>query len=84
MAEKKTARGHNLETLFCELSPGLQGTILMSIGIRHQEFFALLKENARAFEQWRYVYEAEHEFGGDLDFLFNLSRLVNLIPFPAN
>jgi HEPN domain-containing protein len=52
-----SARGHALDTLFSKLPPEIQTEIIQLTGIATSSFPEQLALAARAFVEWRYIYE---------------------------
>lgn len=80
------ARGHDLEALFFSSPDWLQKSVVNAYivsqnqldndkKISDNDFYRLLKVNAKAFEDWRYFYER----GSDVNvgFLYTLAKILN-------
>lgn len=70
-------RTHDLNTIFSMLDSSVRGQIIAACERGEAEFNALLKKVARAFEEWRYVYEQERP-EIELGFLQKLADAVRL------
>ena len=80
------ARGHDLEALFFSSPDWLQKSVVNAYivsqnqldndkKISDNDFFRLLKVNAKAFEDWRYFYERGSDVNVGL--LYTLAKILN-------
>ena len=67
--------GHELATLFGDVSARARASIVARVGVPHNRFDQCLKAASRAFDRWRYVYERDAATV-DLAFLRSLQKAV--------
>jgi hypothetical protein len=84
LSQGDKAWGHDLFELFNGLTQGAQDSIVVQVGLPRSEFDAKLRKIAKAFEQWRYVYEATKDVQIDAAFLSKFAvATINALPQKA-
>ncbi len=74
ISDGEKVRGHEWSTLFKKLSPEDRQSIIQTPCFKDDSNFELkIKENERAFEEWRYHFEPDKSISVDIIFLENLA-----------